>query len=740
MGKEKRVRGTAAFATVLRASWRACFAIDKLLSRFNIRTKVLLFVLPFVISISAVGLTGFYAAAILQVRMEVSNGILQSLTGFKNLYGSMDDFLRSPSEVARDKLLGDIESQKAFLAVTLAQIRPGSEGHDDLAEATDKTSGVSAVVVKLWALHQQEVDLRASMKVEQGAIFGARFNVSSVSQQLQDSIAGSAAEATLNLPILEDTRRLEASIYSMQLVLAEFTAGTDKGNLVRLRQEIAKLGPIVDKLEQSARGRELVGDIDAKMMPTISSLEVDSARLVDTVEQKVTAYAEARTQFDQIWNQLTVFAKAQKQRADAERQQANLIAVLATAIGIMVSTAGGGVLVLTLQQPITEITAVMRRIAEGALDTNVSGEQRFDEIGDMARALGIFKENAISKIRIEEQSEEERIAAEHERQRNDAEKREMDSQIEFAVSELAAGLARMSQGDISTTIDTPFIGKLEQLRGDFNGSMRRLQATMTQIRDNVHMIQGNGSQMAQSAEDLSRRTERQAASLEETAAAVAEITNTVRLSAQRAKDADQIVRHAKRSADDSAVVVGSAIEAMGRIEDASRQIEQIIGVIDEIAFQTNLLALNAGIEAARAGESGKGFAVVAMEVRELAQRSASAAQEIKSLINKSTNEVNSGSQFVQETGTVLAKIGAQIVTISQHVEMIARVSHDQSGALQEVNATVNQMDQMTQQNAAMVEETTAASRELATEADALMNLIWQFKIQSGVKSKGSRAA
>ncbi|NKK04253.1 methyl-accepting chemotaxis protein, partial [Rhizobium leguminosarum bv. viciae] len=384
--------------------------------------------------------------------------------------------------------------------------------------------------------------------------------------------------------------------------------------------------------------------------------------------------------------------------------------------------------------------AIMRRIAEGALDTNIAGEQRFDEIGDMARALGIFKENAISKIRIEEQSEEERIAADHERQRNDAEKREMDRQIEFAVSELAAGLARMSQGDISTTIDAPFIGQLEQLRGDFNGSMRRLQATMTQIRNNVQMIQGNGSQMAQSAEDLSRRTERQAASLEETAAAVAEITNTVRLSAERAKDADQIVRHAKRSADDSAVVVGNAIEAMGRIEDASRQIEQIIGVIDEIAFQTNLLALNAGIEAARAGESGKGFAVVAMEVRELAQRSASAAQEIKGLINKSTNEVNSGSQFVQETGTVLAKIGAQIVTISQHVEMIARVSHEQSGALQEVNATVNQMDQMTQQNAAMVEETTAASRELATEADALMNLILQFKIQSGVKSKESRAA
>ncbi|AKC10929.1 chemotaxis protein (plasmid) [Agrobacterium tumefaciens] len=176
------------------------------------------------------------------------------------------------------------------------------------------------------------------------------------------------------------------------------------------------------------------------------------------------------------------------------------------------------------------------------------------------------------------------------------------------------------------------------------------------------------------------------------------------------------------------MVVRNAVYAMARIEAASRQIEQIIGVIDEIAFQTNLLALNAGVEAARAGDAGKGFAVVAREVRELAQRSAKAAQEIKGLINRSTSEVNVRSQFVQETGTVLAKISAQIVTINQHVEMIARASHDQSGALQEVNSTVNQMDQMTQQNAAMVEETTAASRELASQANDLLALVQQFKI------------
>jgi methyl-accepting chemotaxis protein len=843
--------------------------IDKILSRFKIKTKVLIFVLPFVISISAVGLTGLYASGLLQGRMEISNSVLQSLTGFKNLYGSMDDFLRITSEQARDKLYTDLKSQQAVLGATLDQVGANADGHDELADATTKTAGVSNVVGSLWSLHQQELDVRKSIDEAQRVLIGTRFNVNFQAQQLQDTMRTDEANATATLraadrllkggdmlvsvaedfgkaqnpadkvkavkdrlpdvvkaqrsielaipqnqksmtqsldgtikdlttlvngtdattatdqtvtdmtrllsrfrqmstytqltatqmmrqatttfvaldarvvqtnSVLEDTRRLEASIYSLQLVLGEFLSTTSKDNLVRLRQEVAKLGTDMNTLDQSAKGMDFTTDIDAAIAPAIKSMDVDGGTLVDTITKRVAEYAAARQQLDQIWGQLTAFAQTQKQSAGVERQQSNSISILATVLGIILSIAGGIALVLTLQRPIGQITAAMRRIAEGRLETSISGEQRYDEIGDIARALGIFKENALSKIRIEEQSDEERAAAEHERQRNDEEKRELDRQIDFAVSELAAGLERLAQGDISSTIETPFIGRLEQLRQDFNSSMARLQETLSQVRDNVEMIQNNGNQMAASAEDLSKRTEQQAASLEETAAAVDEITVTVRSSAERAKDADVIVREAKRSADDSAVVVNNAIDAMTRIEDASRQIEQIIGVIDEIAFQTNLLALNAGIEAARAGDAGKGFAVVAMEVRELAQRSAAAAQEIKGLINKSTREVNSGSQFVQETGTVLEKISGQIVTISQHVEMIARASHDQSSALQEVNATVNQMDQMTQKNAAMVEETTAASRELANEADALMHLIQQFKIEAETERGYYRAA
>ncbi|WP_112335326.1 methyl-accepting chemotaxis protein [Rhizobium miluonense] len=839
--------------------------IDKILSRFNIRTKVLIFVLPFVISISAVGLTGLYASGLLQGRMEISNSVLQSLTGFKNLYGSMDDFLRITNTRQRDKLYEDIKSQQSVLNSTLSQLAPEAEGRDNLTEATTKTADMSNLVGRLWSLHEQELSLRKTIDDGQRALISARFNVNFNSQQLEDQMRKDQADATstlrsadrllkggdllvavaqdfnnaatpadkvkllkdrlpdlnkaqrsidLALPqnqksvvqsltstikdlaaftestdaptddtitnigrllsrfrqtstytqltatqmmrqatttfvsldarvaqtnsVLQDTRRLQDSIYSLQLVLADFNANTNKDNLVRLRQEVSKLGGDIDTLNQSAKSMDFAGDIDSAIRPAIKSMDDAGGKLVDTINQRIAEYAGARQQLDQVWGQLTAFAETQKQSAGSERNQANSISILATALGIILSIAGGIALVLTLQRPIGQITAAMRRIADGLLETSISGEQRRDEIGDMARALGIFKENAISKIRIEEQSDEERAAAEHERQRNDAEKRELDRQIDYAVSELAAGLERLAQGDISATIETPFIGRLEQLRQDFNSSLSRLQQTLSQVRDNVEMIQSNGNQMAASAEALSKRTEQQAASLEQTAAAVDEITVTVRSSAERAKDADAIVREAKRSADDSSVVVGNAIDAMTRIEDASRKIEQIIGVIDEIAFQTNLLALNAGIEAARAGDAGKGFAVVAMEVRELAQRSAAAAKEIKGLINKSTEEVSSGSQFVQEAGSVLAQISSQIVTISQHVEMIARASHDQASALQEVNSSVNHMDQMTQQNAGMVEETTAASRELAAEADALLHLIQQFKIEAGYSANYMR--
>ncbi|MEI1252133.1 methyl-accepting chemotaxis protein [Rhizobium aouanii] len=379
-------------------------------------------------------------------------------------------------------------------------------------------------------------------------------------------------------------------------------------------------------------------------------------------------------------------------------------------------------------KPLQALTASVHSISAGDLEGPIPCVEKRNEFGDIGRALALFRDSARARRDLETQAAEQRELSDAERARNDADKRSLDGQIDFAVNQLAAGLGRLSQGDVSQTIGTPFVGRLEQLRVDFNASLLRLQDTLTGIRDSAATIQRNSGAVSASAGELSKRTEAQAANLEETAAAVEEITVTVRSSAERAREANNVVAATKKTADNSGAVVGDAVAAMDRIEQASQRIEQIIEVIDDIAFQTNLLALNAGIEAARAGEAGKGFAVVAQEVRELAQRSADAAREIKSLIETSSREVTAGSELVQKTGSVLASISQEIIAISGHVETIATASRDQSAALQEVNGSVNAMDQMTQKNAAMVAETTQASRLLAGEADTLMALIERFRI------------
>ncbi|WSH65829.1 methyl-accepting chemotaxis protein [Rhizobium ruizarguesonis] len=379
-------------------------------------------------------------------------------------------------------------------------------------------------------------------------------------------------------------------------------------------------------------------------------------------------------------------------------------------------------------KPLQALTASVHSISAGNLDGTIPCIEKKNEFGDIGRALALFRDSARARRDLETQAAEQRALSDAERARNDADKRSLDGQIDFAVNQLAAGLGRLSQGDVSQTIGTPFVGRLEQLRVDFNASLLRLQDTLSGIRDSASTIQRNSGAVSASAGELSKRTEAQAANLEETAAAVEEITVTVRSSAERAREANNVVAATKKTADSSGAVVGDAVSAMERIEQASQRIEQIIEVIDDIAFQTNLLALNAGIEAARAGEAGKGFAVVAQEVRELAQRSADAAREIKSLIETSSREVTAGSELVQKTGSVLASISQEIIAISGHVETIATASRDQSAALQEVNGSVNAMDQMTQKNAAMVAETTQASRLLAGEADTLMALIERFRI------------
>ena len=309
-----------------------------------------------------------------------------------------------------------------------------------------------------------------------------------------------------------------------------------------------------------------------------------------------------------------------------------------------------------------------------------------------------------------------------------------------AVNELGDALTRLSQGDLEQTLDHAFPANLEKLKTDFNNSISRLRNAMRDVAQNAGSISGGASEIRSAADALARRTEQQAASVEETAAALEEITTAVADSSRRAEEAGQLVATTKRDAEQSGMVVKDAITAMGDIEKSSGQISNIIGVIDEIAFQTNLLALNAGVEAARAGDAGKGFAVVAQEVRELAQRSAQAAKEIKALISTSSNQVKQGVALVDRTGHALEDIVAKVNLIDRNVSAIVESSREQATGLKEINHAVNLMDQGTQQNAAMVEETTAASHSLASEVEALNTLIATFRIGTKVATVKPTAA
>ncbi|SCX22348.1 Ribose and galactose chemoreceptor protein [Agrobacterium sp. DSM 25558] len=380
-----------------------------------------------------------------------------------------------------------------------------------------------------------------------------------------------------------------------------------------------------------------------------------------------------------------------------------------------------------LVRPLRGMNGAMRTLADGRTDLVPPGHDRKDEIGEMSKAVEVFRQAAITNKQLQTEAEAIRTKAESDRVRLTAEaEAAAQARLNEATSGLAAGLQRLAAGDLSFTLTEPFSADFEALRHDLNGAVAQLGQTLRAVTEATGMIDSGSQEISRGADDLSKRTEQQAASLEETAAALDQITANVSNSSKRADEARTVAVQANASASESGKVVAKAVEAMGKIEASSKEVSNIIGVIDEIAFQTNLLALNAGVEAARAGDAGKGFAVVAQEVRELAQRSAKAAKEIKDLIRNSSIEVQNGVKLVSETGEALKTIEGYIVTVNQHMDSIATSAREQSVGLGEVNTAVNQMDQVTQQNAAMVEETSAAGATLAGESSKLRDLIGQF--------------
>jgi methyl-accepting chemotaxis protein len=445
----------------------------------------------------------------------------------------------------------------------------------------------------------------------------------------------------------------------------------------------------------------------------------------DTIEQLKVANDVART-------------AATKAQAAASRT-----ALVATIVGLIsalvIALIAGFVATRSIVRPIFTMIGYMQKLMAGDTTITVASAERKDEFGKMGQAIVAFRDAAIEKIRVEQEALAQREMSEQERAEREADKAREAAEDARAIAALGQGLSAMSNGDLTHRIDIEFSAKSAQLKTDFNAAIAQLQQAVSVVVSNVAGIQSGAGEISQAADDLSRRTEQQAASLEETAAALDEITATVNKTASGARQASDVVQAARGDAEKSGAVVRDAVAAMTAIEQSSSQINQIIGVIDEIAFQTNLLALNAGVEAARAGEAGRGFAVVASEVRALAQRSAEAAKEIKTLISASTGQVGQGVKLVDETGHALQRIVDRVAEIDSLVTEIAASAQEQAVGLAQVNTAVNQMDQVTQQNAAMVEQSTAASHSLAQEAEVLQASVAQFRVGDAARAPAARS-
>ena len=449
---------------------------------------------------------------------------------------------------------------------------------------------------------------------------------------------------------------------------------------------------------------------------------------------------------------------------EIEKAQAATAAASASVTSTIITTSLIGIIGLALcgmlglwiamakiTKPLVRLGDNMKVLAEGDLTTEISGQDRGDEVGTMAKAVQVFKDNALALKEAEAKSaeqqraaDEQRRAADEERRRNEEARAEAAAQVARVVQSLGAGLERMARGDLSYRLSDQFAAEYIKIRDDFNGAIGQLQQTISAIVSSTREVTNASAEISTSTTNLSQRTEEQAASLEETSASMEQIAATVKLNADNARQASQSATVTREVADRGGQVVGQAVQAMARIEESSRKIADIIGVIDEIARQTNLLALNAAVEAARAGEAGRGFAVVASEVRSLAQRSSQAAKDIKDLITNSNSQVKDGVDLVNKAGAALTEIVTSIKSVAETVAEIAAASAEQATGLEQVNRALTQMDEVTQQNSALVEENAATAKTLETQAVAMTEQVAVFRLDDGaqheVLSAGNMAA
>ena len=575
-----------------------------------------------------------------------------------------------------------------------------------------------------------------------------------------------------------------AGIAQQELMLGRFYAEryllTNSGEAfnqatTKFKSANQRLVELLGKLDNPTRRdntNKTISDISLYMGAFSSLQRVISQRNRIKAEQLDTIGPQMQGSYEEIIDSIV---DRQNVLGPNGSMQAKIMLVLVVVIAFL-SMIVGAALALNISSSVTTsvraLAETMNKLANGELDIEISGSDQEHELGLMAKALIVFRNNgkrirklAIEKEKADELAESERAEQAKRVEMMDELQEELRGVVDSAVagdfsqrvpdtfsdstlneladkvnlliqtteeglSDVVVTLGSLSEGDLTARIHSDYQGAFEKLKNNANNTSSKLEGTISEIRIVADTVKSASRNINQGNIELKARTEQASSSLKETAKNMSEMTELVKKNANSAENANQLVRAASASARDGSDVIGQAISAMSSIADSSNKISDIIGVIDEIAFQTNLLALNASVEAARAGEQGRGFAVVASEVRNLAGRSATAAREIKELIEDSVARVEVGTNLVNKSGSSLEDIASQVERVSDIVSQISKASHSQSIGIEQVNSTISKLDENTQQNTGLVEEVTAASQSSADQADTLTNLIGFFTTHS----------